>query len=122
MEVVEEVVVEVAVAARHLVREALDVDRVREQVAEGEHVRQRRPRAVELVRDLAERRAAGLVLALAASFVAKAPDHDRRVVAVALHQRAHIRHVLRLVGEEACVEVEARGERDACAFRGSRVT
>ena len=87
MEVVEEVVVEVeeAVAARHLVREALDVDRVREQIAEGEHVRQRRSRAVELVRDLAERRPAGLVLALAASFVAKAPDHDRRVVAVALH-------------------------------------
>ena len=86
MEVVEEVVVEVeeAVAARHLVREALDVDRVREQVAEGEHVRQRRPRAVELVRDLAERRPAGLVLALAAGFIAKAPDHDRRVVAVAL--------------------------------------
>ena len=83
MEVVEEVVEE-AVAARHLVREAMDVDRVREQVAEGEHVRQRRPRAVELVRDLAERRPAGLVLALAAGFVAKAPEHDRRVVAVAL--------------------------------------
>ena len=78
MEVVE------VVAARHLVREALDVDRVREQIAEREHVRQRRPRAVELVRDLAERRPAGLVLALAASFVAKAPDHHRRVVAVAL--------------------------------------
>ena len=41
MEVVEEVVVEVeeAVAARHLVREALDVDRVREQIAEEEDKR-----------------------------------------------------------------------------------
>ena len=67
------------------------------------------------------------MLALAASFVAKAPDHDRRVVAVALHQGAHVGHVLRLVGEEACAEgrgagSEVWGRAPSCALRCVRVS
>jgi hypothetical protein len=73
-----------------LVREALHVDRLGEQVAEREHVRERRARAVVPVGDLPEARAARLVVALAAALVAERPDDDGRVVAVALDEHAHV--------------------------------
>ena len=47
-------------------------------------------RAVEMVGDLAEGRAALLLRAFAAGLVAEAPDDDARVVAVSLDHSAHV--------------------------------